>query len=85
MPRQPTVTESVQKMLMDHGFLRECEETRKGIWGEETRRAYNDAIWKVAYPSGTWTWDQCKVAEVSQPETVPKDLELAMEEGKGIQ
>ena len=78
MPRQPTLIEKVQTMLIKSNLLQESEETRKGIWGPNTKEAYIKAIWETAYPDGVWTWDQCKIAAKTQPEAYPMDLAHAL-------
>ena len=82
MPRQPTVVEATQKILMDAELLPECDETREGTWGPTTKGAWWKAVWECAYPDGLWTWDQCVYAEKYQPESVPRDLEAALHRKK---
>ena len=78
MPRQLTVVESIQKLLVDAGYMKEGDDTRNGVWGQYTKEAYEKAVWEIAYARRMWTHQNCVSAAMHTPEQVPPDLAKAL-------
>lgn len=78
MPRQPTVTERYQQLLVDAKRLNsDSDEVAQGKWGPETANSYYGAVMDLM--QGVWRPMELEVAAKEQPAVLIPELVAALE------
>ena len=78
MPRQPTVTEEWQRLLVGARRLNsDSKEAERGEWGPETANSYHGAV--MHHMQGIWPWNSLEVSAREQPAVMIPELAAALE------